>query len=472
MAGIAINQSSGGKMKHMMPQTVFDITRAAILTLCALCCAARAESPPNGDLEKSFNKIKRTAVQQLKSRKPAERLAAVQQLADFPTTGAAETLLEVGCNSNDPDIRAAAYKTLAEFSQKTNLCDLLFHAAKMDLRKAKDSVRPATCAALRLLLLSDRPEAEKQSDELIELAATRPGAGQQLLVSVVDDLTAQGGDKATAAVIKVSKSDAFKNMFGVRRAAIQSLTQSGSHEAVGTLVGILGHVRGETRADVVRYLIGVSGKSQGMESEVWQSWWNSRSSSYQPPREKYVPTMSTEIPQGTSSYYYGLPVYAERIVFVIDTSDSMAMSDNRLDVAKRELTSAILGLPDSASFTVLTFNAAVYAWSPVLVPSNAATRLQAAEFVTLQKTAFQTVTYDALEAALKFDAEAIFFLTDGEPYGGKITDPGKIVSTITGLNHPRRMSINCISVGPLPGANAFLKNLSEKNWGTYRRAGN
>lgn len=255
----------------------------------------------------------------------------------------------------------------------------------MQLRRVKDTVRPASCAALRLLLLSGRPEAETQADELIELAAAKPGAGQVLLVSVIDDLTAQGDQKATAAVIKVSQSAAFKNMFGVRRATIQSLMQSGSREAVDTLVCIVGHVRGEARADVVRYLMSISGKSEGMAHEPWQSWWRSTGTSYQPPREKYLST-SIEIPQGTNSFYFGLPIYAERVVFVIDTSDSMAMVDDRLNVAKRELTSAILGLPDGASFTVLTFNAAVYAWSPVLIPSNAATRLQAVEFVALQKT--------------------------------------------------------------------------------------
>ena len=53
----------------------------------------------------------------------------------------------------------------------------------------------------------------------------------------------------------------------------------------------------------------------------------------------------------------------------------------------------------------------------------------------------------ALEAALDFDTETVFFLTDGAPAGGKIVNPVEIVEVISRLNFTRRITINAIGIG-------------------------
>lgn len=438
-----------------------------LLVLCGACCTARAEPRPPQNYEKTFKQIKGLASRQLRSADPGERLAGVQKLAECPTAGSAEILLKLGCDSNDGDVRDAAYRALVPLIERSDICDVATRTVKEHLRKG--AANRSTSAALLLLMRSGRSEAAQRTDKLLALAAAAPPAVRLFVVPPVDALAAQNDEQSLASVIRISKSDVFKNTFAVRRAVIESLAKNGTRDAVDSLVDMLGQVRGEALADVVRYLIGISGESHGPAPQDWQSWWQANRAAYQTPTRQ-ISTKSIEIPNGTTAHFYGLPVYGERVVFVIDTSKSMDQTDGRLEIAKRELVSAILDLPDEATFDVLTFNADVRAWSPVLMPANVASRLQAAKFVNAQTTVLQTVIYDALEAALSFDAEAIYLLTDGEPVGGKITEPNEIVKEISRLNRQRRVSIHCIGVGPSAAANAFLKNLSDKNWGTFRRA--
>ena len=89
------------------------------------------------------------------------------------------------------------------------------------------------------------------------------------------------------------------------------------------------------------------------------------------------------------------------------------------------------GLTDDAQFSVLAFNGEVYAWRKQLTPANAAMKEAAQHWVASLETANSTASYDALEAGLQFDAEAIFFLTDGVPQGGNINNPADIVALIT-----------------------------------------
>jgi len=168
--------------------------------------------------------------------------------------------------------------------------------------------------------------------------------------------------------------------------------------------------------------------------------------------------------------YYGLPLYAFRLVFVLDTSGSMA--GPRLDAAKRELNAAIEALPDYAEFGVVAFNSRVDLWQSKLVPATLAAKKAATRFVSAQKADATTASYDALEAAFRFDAEAVYFLSDGAPKGGKIAQPDAIVNAISALNRTRRISIYTIGIGPgEPGGplDAFLDVLAKENLGSYRR---
>ena len=108
---------------------------------------------------------------------------------------------------------------------------------------------------------------------------------------------------------------------------------------------------------------------------------------------------------------------------------------------------------------------------PELVPASEQMKQLAVNVVIEQPLKFKTASFDALEAAFGLDPEAIFFLSDGAPFGGKIDAPAEIISTIGKWNRVRRVSIHSIGVGVSePKAEvyaAFLKGLAETNWGIY-----
>jgi hypothetical protein len=148
------------------------------------------------------------------------------------------------------------------------------------------------------------------------------------------------------------------------------------------------------------------------------------------------------------------------------------MLGERLMAAKRELAAAIETLRPNDQFTVLVFDSSVRSWQKKLVVADTTNKKKAIQFVKKQETNLQTASFDALEAALGFDAEAIFFLTDGAPFGGKIAAPPEIVRVITLLNRSKRESIYAIGIGagevgsPM---DTFLRTLAESNFGIYRR---
>jgi len=158
------------------------------------------------------------------------------------------------------------------------------------------------------------------------------------------------------------------------------------------------------------------------------------------------------------------------MVFVVDISGSM--EGLRLTAAKRELTQAIDGLPGDAAFNIVAFSNQATVWQRSLMPATPAAKQAAMNFVYVLRAGGHTAAYDALDAAFSFDAEAIYFLSDGAPNAGKIAAPDAIVTAVTQTNRTRRISLYTIGIAPgQPGGrfDLFLQTLAEQNFGVYRR---
>jgi len=262
--------------------------------------------------------------------------------------------------------------------------------------------------------------------------------------------------------------------FAFRRAVEQALCSVRSKTAVSVLITLLAKVKGEVRADIIKFLTTATGQQLGVDAGVWQNWWDQNEKTFQfPPEQK--PTANKSNPtaprvQMGGPSYYGLPISAAKIIFVIDTSGSM--NGPRIVAAKRELCRAIQELPATVEFNILAFNGGVYPWQGKLMPAADDSKQSALYFVMAQVLGNRTASYDALEAAMQFDGEAIYFLTDGAPFGGKITNPPDIIRAITRLNQFRRMTINSLGIGVGPPGNAFdtfLSTLADQNYGVYER---
>jgi hypothetical protein len=364
------------------------------------------------------------------------------------------------------EVSEAAYQALVKLSGNQEVCDTLLQLAKKSIHRKDDG--QAAAPLLAALLNSNLPSVQRQTNDFLDkFTASRPGV---LVVMTLADELGKHHDKADIVPLaRLAKTKVFADEFGVRRAIVQALAAIPDTQAIGALIEIMDKVGGEAEADAAEHLTEVTGQVFGMDAAAWKRWWEDSQTSFEFPKRKVtVPYRSVAL--NAAGDYYGLPVFAERMVFVLDTSGSM--TGPRIVAAKRELTQAISRLADHVHFGIVVFNGTVSVWQHQLVQATAQSKQAAAIYVNSQTPQSNTASYDALETALGFDTEAIYFLSDGAPFGGKIEAPADIITAITGINKTRRISIYTIGIGAgFPGSplDLFLKTLAEENLGLYRR---
>jgi hypothetical protein len=455
-------------MTKSLPRCTFWTCLGQFLVVALLpsLCLRAAE----GELEKEFHAAQKGIQSQMKNKNRDTRLAAVKKVEAYPVVDAAKLLLLSGFGNGDEEVRRASFETLLKFKEDKPIGLFLALSVGKDLKRG--AVDEATCGAMGVLLASTNPELEKQADQLLSQAAsiTMNSSGLLLLVTVADELGAQGTEESMKSLLKLSKLPLFARHFAFRRAVTHGLMRVRQVEAVTAIVEMLTSAQGEIRSDIVRYLTAISGQQIGPDPMLWAGWWKTNKAMFKfpDPAKPLVAAKANLAPLGGKSYY-GLPL-ANRIVFIMDTSASMRGA--RIEAAKRELIKAISELPETTEFAVMVFNGRATAWQDKLVPATSENREAACRWVFAQELGPLTASYDALEAAMTFDAEAVYFLTDGAPFGGKVTRPDQIVTVITKLNRLRRMTINTIGIGVGASGNvfdAFLKALADNNYGQYIR---
>jgi hypothetical protein len=402
----------------------------------------------------------------MKSKKPEVRKTAVRELSGYPTAEAARFLVQHGLGSGYDDVRRAAYETLLDLNEDKPVADFLLDSVTKEVKRS--SPRETVCGILAVALASNDTDIVRRASEVFDQMSSRAEAGLLLALALVDELGVVGGETSVETLMKISKRPVFQDRFAVRRGVVQALTRISLPKSVESLVSLLATATGEVRGDIVRHLKTISGQDYGPSPQAWATWWKAQNGKM--PRGTSL-AVSMADAQPLKSMYYGMPIYAARLVFVLDTSGSM--SGLRIAAAKRELITAT-SLPEGTYFNVLAFDMLVWPWSDQLMPASANNKTEAAAWVVSRGLGTNTASYNALEAAFAFDAETIYFLTDGQPAGGKIDNPAVIIDVLSRLNETRRLTINSIGVGVgLPGPanpfDVFLAGLSSRNYGEYRR---
>ncbi len=228
----------------------------------------------------------------------------------------------------------------------------------------------------------------------------------------------------------------------------------------------------------VRALEMISGKQIGDDHELWHSWWLTVKDK---PFVRAAPKPGRKTVTGLR--YYDLPIRSSRLVFVLDASRSMSWNE-RLVAAKEEITKVLERLPKTTRFNVIVYSDNAWAWRPGLAAAtkgNITGKNGAMRFIRNQRPVNGTNTYDALAAAFRDpDADTVFFLTDGHPSVGAVTDPDLILLQVRDWNRYRRVRIHAIALmrGDPPRAFAgtenrdraleFMKRLAEQNDGLFK----
>jgi uncharacterized protein YegL len=136
----------------------------------------------------------------------------------------------------------------------------------------------------------------------------------------------------------------------------------------------------------------------------------------------------------------------------------------KLGGAKRELIPAIQGLPDTTSFSIITFGNEVKPWLLGMSAADGKNRNIAAAFVKDLEANGGTPARRALEEAFKYpDATLIFFVSDGQPTDSSAAD---ILTRVRELNAQRHVVVSTVGLGG-DQDERFLTQLATENGGRY-----
>jgi hypothetical protein len=392
----------------------------------------------------------------------------VKRLRALPALDAVKLIVPSALADRAEEVRRAAYETLLVWKDDPEVCDLLLKTLDREGRdkKAGIAVVPPLIA---ILLASDLANTEAELNQFVETYLARSKDAVAAVTAVADELGNQADEQAFHSLRKLARLKCFSESFACRRATVQAMIQIRRPEAIEALLALLPRTEGEICGDIVRHLTRISGKHLGADLAAWRGWWKAHKEGFEFPVKAAEEPFTEAATPGAPSYY-GLSLNARRIVFVLDISGSM--EGPRLQAAKYELIRAVEGLAADVRFNIVAFSNVVAVWQKNLMPASPSTKRAAAQFVYTRRAGGHTAAYDALEAAFQFDAEAIYFLSDGAPNVGKIIAPADIVAAVTQANRSRRISV--YSIGIAPGSpdspfDLFLKTLAEQNFGVYRR---
>lgn len=260
------------------------------------------------------------------------------------------------------------------------------------------------------------------------------------------------------------------------------------------------------------------------DPDMWQVWWDRTEKKFvMPDLEKIAAARKEQELHGTQystggKSFAGIETRSENILFVIDISGSMETpfgnldrlqqsgrtytSTRRLGIVKEELIQTIHDLPGSTGFNILSFATDVKFWKKLQMKANVLNKSNAERWVSrlkplggnragfkaqtgmikLTNDEGSTNTHLALMTALGEPPEGrrgnefvitrpdtpldtIFFLTDGEPTVGEITDMHKIRAEVRRVNEFRRIQLHVIYVGEFPDPE--FEKLAHENDGVF-----
>lgn len=143
--------------------------------------------------------------------------------------------------------------------------------------------------------------------------------------------------------------------------------------------------------------------------------------------------------------FFGDPIPVKQVVFVIDISASMGAyislqsKYNRLGLAKKELRQLIKLVPEDFFFNIVTFRMKAQSWKNELVAATEANKKSALKFIRRLKSGSATAIRSGLNAALSYNPDVIYIITDGiDSFSGGLPPP---------LPPNIRIPINVVYVG-------------------------
>jgi hypothetical protein len=281
--------------------------------------------------------------------------------------------------------------------------------------------------------------------------------------------------------------------------AIEGLRRTHRREAIEPLIAFLDRPQiGRLREDAHHALVSLTQQAHGPYARPWSDWWATAKATFALPpapmevHEIWRKEVATRDEYGANLAFYGLPTFSERLVFVLDVSASMLdpahpdakgarSEERRIDLAKKEITSALSMLEPTKTFEIVFFSHKVQRLVGLLAPATPAIVARASTVARAFEPTGGTNIHDALETAFQAAgrptspvsgrtsspaADTVFFMTDGTPTAGKHQAPEAILAIVRHWNRTARLTIHTIAVGDRCDER-FLEALARENGGRF-----
>lgn len=422
-------------------------------------------SGSGADTDLALREAKQTFMAQIRKKAPTDRIGAIEAFAELPHKDSADLILKRGTTDNDPEVRLAAQKALRRLAADSGVRKYLLEELKRAFRKAV----PGDAAGELLRALSCIEDEAHQTEvvKLLDEYLASPKGNLLVPITLIDDFARQGDTEALRAATLFSRAKAFETKFGYQRCIVQAMTHIRDPEAVTFLILLLPQTQGLIQYDIVQYLTKLTSQKFGDNDREWYKWWRDNKAAVEFPKGG-VPAADVSLDDGKPTYY-GLPICAKRVVFVLDTSGSMR--GEPMASAKAALISVVEKLPPEVRFDVVMFDKTATVWQPRLVPATSQAKTEITSLIHNRGMGNGTASFAALEAAFGLEPEAVYFLSDGRPTDSQ---PDQIYNTLFALNRTRRVSLYTIGLVTNRGNAAdlilFMKPLAEQNFGSFQVA--
>jgi HEAT repeat protein len=290
----------------------------------------------------------------------------------------------------------------------------------------------------------------------------------------------------------------------VRVTAARALARVGTEEAIDGLIKRFDLEGGRLHKELHAALKAVTRDDLGANPETWRTWWEKQKAEQgglgpepeaprNPADDRYGPPTRGG---PDDPHYYGRRIYSKSVGFVLDTSGSMdkvitipdkaaeelgglPTSATRMHVARGVLVQALEKLDPRTLFSLVFFSTDVRPWKDRLVPASPGNVGAAASAVRNAPPDGETNIHGALKAALGLHGresltasldpipDTVYFLTDGSPTRGEITEADALISWFENLNRYAKVELNVIALGNLGVDLPFLGRLARAGGGEF-----
>lgn len=355
--------------------------------------------------------------------------------------------------------------------KQTPIAEALKESVERDLRSKRATL--LTAQSMSRLALSERDE------DIQFLLKLTESLDVNVAFVAAASLSERKDPELLPPIVALSQRKEFAQSFGFRRCLVDAVAQVPDKGTIEFLIEIASKFKGQLRFETVQHLARLTGQNFGGFSDQWAEWWKDQAATFQVSAERAsaAPAVSSlnvaRIPwPDPLPEFFGVPIYANRVVFVIDRSGSMRSSVDgvtRLKEATTQLEKSVEALDKYAYFNIFAYNSDVLPFMSELVLAEDANKRAARNFAYRLTADKKTASYDALYSGLRADPnlEAMYFLSDGEPTMGRIVDMPSIVNSITAENALQRTSIYTLGIDARSAHEEFLQDLARRNYGKF-----